>query len=173
MGTITGVELGENALEVALDGVLRDAKMLSNDLVGTAAGNTAKGFQLAAGECVVSNVLGHFHRDFLRNATMACVNEPYGVHQLGTQHTLEKIPGSSRFEGPQGLYVSSVSGQDNDASGRPLLANRCDRVNSVCLRHAQIHERDVGLVDSETGNRLVAICGLSHYGHVGLGVDRS
>src|SRR5450631_4526144 len=111
MGTITGVELGENALEVTLDGVLSDIKKQSNDLVGTAAGNTAKGFQLPAGECVVSNVLGHFHGDFLRNATMACVNEPDGVHQLGAQHTLEKIPGSSRLESPQGLYISSVSGQ--------------------------------------------------------------
>jgi hypothetical protein len=35
------------------------------------------------------------------------------------------------------------------------------------------HERDVGLVSSKAGDRLVAICRLSHYGHVGLRVDRS
>jgi hypothetical protein len=173
VGTITGVELGENALEVAFDSVLGDAKMLSNDLVGTATGYPAKGFQLPPGERVVSNMLGHFHGDFLRDATVACVHEAYGVNQLRAQHTLEKISGGSRLEGPQGLHVASVGGEDNDASGGPLLANRCDGVDSVGLGHAQIHERDVGAVSSETGDGLVAICRLGHYGHVGLGIDRA
>ena len=41
VGTITGVEFGENALEMPLDGVLGDAEMFSDDFVGTATGNTA------------------------------------------------------------------------------------------------------------------------------------
>jgi len=74
VGTITGVEFRENALEMPLDGVLGDAKMFSDDLVGTATGNTTERFQLAAGERIVGNMLSHFYGDFLRDAPVPRVH---------------------------------------------------------------------------------------------------
>jgi hypothetical protein len=74
VGTITGVEFRENALEMPLDGVLGDAEMFSDDLVGTATGNTTECFQLSAGERIVGNVLGHFYGDFLGDAPVPRVH---------------------------------------------------------------------------------------------------
>src|SRR6202453_1316049 len=113
-------------------------------------------------------MFGHLHRDFLGDAAMARVHQPNGIDQLRPEHAFQEIPGSSRLEPAQSLYISSVGGQDNDASSGPLLANGCDRVDSVGLGHAEIHQRDVGPVHAKQGDRLVPISRLSHHGHVGL-----
>ena len=173
VGTIGGAEFREDALEVAFDGVLRDAKLFGDELVRTATGDPTKRFQLPAGERIVSNMLGHLDGDFLGDAAMACVHQPDGIDQLGPQHALQKIAGGSRLERPQSLYVSSIGGQDDDASSGPLLANRCDRVDSVGLGHAQIHERDVWPVHAKQRDRLFAIGCLGHHGHIRLRHNRA
>ena len=50
----------------------------------------------------------------------------------------------------------------------PLLANRCDGVDSIGLRHAQIHERYVRPVGPITYHRFFAVGRLRHHGHIGL-----
>jgi len=77
---------------MALDRVFRDARDSAIILFELPAGNTTKGFQLRLVSASSATVLGHFHGDFLRNATMACVNEPYGVNQLGTHILFSRYP---------------------------------------------------------------------------------
>src|SRR6202034_2672048 len=108
--TLGAAELRKNALEVASDGVLRNAKLFRDDLIRTATGDPAKRFQLAAGECIVSDMLGHLDGNFLGDAAMACMHQPDGIDQLRPQHALQKIAGSSCLECPQSLYVSSIGG---------------------------------------------------------------
>jgi hypothetical protein len=64
-----------------------------------------------------------------------------------------------------------VGRQYDDLRIWKFSSNRDDGIESVHLRHLQIHERDVWTMGTELLDRLAAVRGLGDQSHIRLGAD--
>jgi hypothetical protein len=82
--------------------------------------------------------------------------------------TLQQISPSPVFHGPQDLDIAGIRGQHDDASFGKLAANREHRIQTVHLRHLQVHQRDVRAVRTELLNRFSPVRRLRNQTHIRL-----
>ena len=116
MRAIIGAELRKNVLHVRLHGGFGQVELIGNDLVGGACRDTAKYLDLTFGEDIVCNVLCKFSRDFGRDAALAPMHRPNGIHQICSQRCFEHVAGSACLERPQSLNISAIGCQHNETS---------------------------------------------------------
>src|SRR5258705_13751753 len=84
----------------------------------------------------------------------------------------EVRPGAS-FEGAQRLDVAGVRRQDDDVRLWKFAANRNDRIDTVHLRHLQVHQGDIRTVRAELLNRFTSVGRFGDQRHVRLTGDEA
>src|SRR5271156_5642252 len=101
---------------------------------------------------MLCHLLGYLPRD----ASHACVSDPYRFDKLRPQHTFQQISDRPGLKGTKRLDIATIRGKNDNSSPGKLLADRQDSVYSIYLRHANVHQSNVRAVNSEASKRLLA-----------------
>jgi len=133
MSAVVCIELGKNAFEVILDGVLRNVEIRCDDLVRAAVRNSAEGCDLSRSHQVVSGVLGDHVGNFAGNSFSAAMNQPNCFHQLSPKQILQQVSDGSSLESLEGLHIARRGREDDDSRLRKFPPNRRDRCEAVHL----------------------------------------
>jgi hypothetical protein len=89
IGTVAGVELLENALDVILDRKFRDIQSRGNDFVGVPFGYFAKHRKLPWADRIIGGVLGDLLRDVGWDAASTRVHTANRVDELRAQQIFQ------------------------------------------------------------------------------------
>src|SRR5271157_1580712 len=81
---------------------------------------------------------------------------------------LEQVGVSTGLERTDNLHVACVSRQHDDSCVGKFISNSNERIQTVHLRHLQIHQRNVRMVRPELLDGLATVGGFTYYGHVRL-----
>ena len=71
------------------------------------------------------------------------MNRPNGLRQPLWLHVLHQVARSACPHRREDLLVVREAGEDDDPALRAELADTCRRLNTVRLRHHEVHEHDV------------------------------
>ena len=89
MRPIVGGQLGEDVLDVALDGLFGDGEVGGDHLVGIPARDEPEHLDFPWGQGIIRSMLGQFCRDFRYDPLLASMNETDGLGQFFPQDALE------------------------------------------------------------------------------------
>jgi len=96
------------------------------------------------------------------------VNHADGAQDVSVGHLLEKITARSGFKRPVDILIAIEAGQGDNARFRKLQADFLCGGDPVHIRQAQVHERDVGFVQSKQFHRFPAAGALGGQFHIGF-----
>src|SRR5580658_4636979 len=98
MGSVVGAKLRENARNVALDGVLRNAKPAGDLLVRIAGRDQTEHIDLPKAQLVVPGMVSQFGGEFRGDSLLPGMYRPDGVQQLSDDVPLQDItPGAGLY----------------------------------------------------------------------------
>src|ERR1700677_810053 len=168
VGAVVGIELGQNIFDVGLDGFFGDGEPIGDDFIGVTGGNQAKDFDFARGELVVGGVIGEFGGDFWRDAFVSGMDGADGIEQFAMQQTFQQIRAGAGFESADDLDVTGVGGEGDEARVGKFSADGAHGVDAVHAGHLQIHEHDIGPMQTKLFDGFQAIGSLADELQVGL-----
>ena len=100
MGSIIRRKLGEDVLDVALDGFFSDGEVCGDHLVRIPARDQPEDVKFPRGQGIVRRMLGQFRRDLRRDSFVTRMNQTDGLGPFFSQRTLEQVATSAGLERP-------------------------------------------------------------------------
>src|SRR6266436_8569067 len=82
VGSVIHAKLGKDALDVALDRILRDRELIGDQLVRISRCNQGKNLNLSFTQRVISSMSGEFRGDFRMNELSSGPNRPNRIQKI-------------------------------------------------------------------------------------------
>jgi hypothetical protein len=98
MRPIVGGQLGEDVLDVALDGFFGDGELGGDHLVGIPGRDEAEDLDFPNGQGIIGSMLGQFRRYLGHDSLVPRMNEADGLRQFFPQDAFEQVGPSARLE---------------------------------------------------------------------------
>jgi hypothetical protein len=153
---VAHAELAEQAVHVRLDRALGRVQLVGDLAVAVAADDEPQHVHLTARQVGATGLVEHL-RDARRDVLPALVHGDDGLEQLVARHALEHVGGGAGRQGARDVDVALVHGEHHHAGFRELGADGADGLGALHHRHAQVHDREVGLCPPEGGNGLFTV----------------
>src|ERR1700734_1844653 len=113
------------------------------------------------------DIRGYLRRD----APVASVYGSNGVDQVGADHRLQHITHCTHLQRLQCLNIPRIGGKHNNACVGEFFTYCAGRLDSVHLRHPQVHQGNIRQMLAIGLQRFQPICTLSHQLHIRLILD--
>src|ERR1700722_2206191 len=171
MRSIRGSQLEQNILHVCLYGCLRNGKVRSNYLVGRTASYLSKDFDFALTEIILRIMFGEFSRDFLGYIPLSEVNCANRPQQLRPNHVFQDVSSGACLQRAAREDIPFVGSQYDNPGLWMFLPDRRDGINSVHVRHLQVHQCDIRSLAPEHFDGLSTVRSFANDQHVLFTLD--
>src|ERR1700733_14876560 len=116
MSAVARFKFRQNALNVSFDGMHGQLQVVGDDLVGLSQRHCPQDIQVAYGQGVFSCVFGHRCSDLRGYPSLACMDEPNGIREIGAHHALQQVAARSGLERLKRKHVPAKGSEYDDSS---------------------------------------------------------
>src|ERR1700677_13255 len=144
LGTITGIELLHNVLNMSLYRFLRDEKARCDVAVSTSSGELLQDLNLSPAQRFLTEMLYELNRNLVRDLLLPGMHLADHIYELPSGHAFEHVALRSRLQRQLNLGIPFKRRKHDHARICELCANGEQCIDTPHIRHPQIHKCHVG-----------------------------